>query len=175
MSKNAEKKATEQAAYWANILQIYLIVINVLYIVSLIWTLKSNDFSWTWSMLLWPAIYAWCEKQTYAMLVSELQRGLKPNYSLDIFGVVVASHTFSIYSDTLGTYILYIVPLYILYKVGGYALSYLKSKSDGARTPGSQDELSEAEAKKKNKKERQEKRAEKMGAAPGTRVKYSKH
>ena len=93
------------------------------------WTLKSNDYAWTWSMLIWPLVYGWCEKQTFTMLISEMQGGLTPNYSLDIFGVVVTSHFLSIFSDTLGTYALYIVPIYIVYKVGGYAMSYLKSRS----------------------------------------------
>ena len=101
----------------------------MLYIASLMWTLKTTDFAWTWSMLFWPVIYGWCEKQTYAMLIRELDSGLQPNYSLDIFGVVVASHFASIFSDTLGTYVLYLIPLYCFYKLGGYALSYFKSKS----------------------------------------------
>ena len=102
------------------------------------------------------------------MIISELESGLRPNYSLDIFGVVVASHFASIFSNSAGTYVLYTVPLYCVYKVGGFALSYLKSKSESATT-AQEVELNSVEAKRKAKKERQEKRAEKMGA-----FKYSK-
>ena len=64
------------------------------------------------------------------MIISELESGLKPNYSLDIFGVLVTSHFASIFSNSAGTYVLYIIPLYCVYKVGGFALSYIKSKSE---------------------------------------------
>ena len=101
---------------------------------SVLLAIKTNDYEWTIMMILWPFIYAYLEYQAYKMLISELSSGLKPNYSLDGFGVITTSHVFSIFNDTLGTYVLYLVPLYLLYTVGGYAFSYLKSKSDSATT-----------------------------------------
>ena len=155
--------------YWSNILQIALVIINVVYLLSIIMTLRSNEYEWTWSMLVWPVIYGWCEKTCYGMIIDELSRGLKPNYSLDIFAVVVLSHVASIFSDSLGGYVLYIIPLYALYKVSGYALAYLKSRSDTATTEQEEVNEDDADAKRKAKKERKEQRAQKMGG-----VKYAK-
>ena len=120
-------------------------------------------------MLIWPVIYGWCEKTCYGMIIDELSRGLKPNYSLDIFAVIVLSHVASIFSDSIGGYVLYIIPAYALYKVGGYALSYLKSRSDTATTEQEETNEDPTDAKRKAKKERKEQRAQKMGG-----VKYAK-
>ena len=159
MARHAEKKAQENAAFWSSILQNCLISLNVFYIVILCNSVFRKKLEWTWSMIFWPIIYAALEKKTYDMIISELSSGLTPNYSLDIFGVVTLSHLLSVFSDTLGGYVLYVIPLYIFYKVGGYALAYLKSKSDTATTAQEEPEEDPAEAKRKAKKERQEKRA----------------
>ena len=129
MARNADKKAAEAAAYWSNVLQILIAAVNVLYIVSILYTLKETEFDWYWGMFIWPVIYAWSENKIYGMLISEIGNGLTPNYSLDMFGVIMGSHFLSIFSDSWGTYVLYLVPLYLVYKFGGYALEYLKGKS----------------------------------------------
>ena len=103
-------------------------------------------------MFIWPVMYGWCEKTTYSMLIDELTRGLKPNYSLDLFGVITASHFFSIFSQTIGTYILYIVPMYLVFKAGGYAMSYLKQRSADATTE--EEDQDPSDAKRASKKER---------------------
>ena len=139
-----------------------LICLNVTYIVSIMRTLKNNGMQWTWSMLIWPILYGWIEKKTFEQIITEIGNGLRPNYSLDIFGVIVGSHVVSIFSDYYGGYILYIIPMYALYKIGGYALSYLKGKSQEATSEEAVD-ADETEAKRKAKKERKEKIAEKRG------------
>ena len=131
MARNAEKKAAENAAYWSNILQVLLAVVTVSYVMKLLWVIRSSEEGeWTYMMFIWPIIYFFCERTTYNMLIDELTRGLKPNYSLDLFAVITFSHFVSIFSETFGTYILYTVPLYIVYKLGGYLMSYLKMKSN---------------------------------------------
>ena len=117
------------------------------------WTLKSNELQWTYSMIIWPLLYGWSEKKTYDFLIQDIGNGLKPGWSLDIFAVIVGSHVFSIFSDTLGNYVLYIVPLYLLYKGGEYGLSYLKSKSQAATTEDPTEDDPQ-EKKKQDKKER---------------------
>ena len=147
MARNAEKKALESAAFWQNILQVFLTVLNVIYVMAVVYQIKSSDGEWTFMMLLWPIIYGYLEYKGYQMLISELESGLKPNYSLDGFAVITGSHFCSIFSSDIGTYVLYLVPMYLIYKVGGYAFSYLKSKSDSATTEDNQ-EVDASEAKR---------------------------
>ena len=71
----------------------------------------------------------------------------------------------SVFSDTYGTYVLYLVPAYGLYIVLGYLFSYLKSRSDSATTADPEDDPSLA--KQKAKKERQRQRAEKLSGGTG--------
>ena len=127
--------------------------INVVYIMSLLYSLKQSGFEWSLWMVFWPCFYAYLESKTFSMIIREIGNGLKPELSLDLFGVITLSHVVSIFSDAYGTYVLYLVPLYGLYKIGSFAFSYLKGKSDAATT-AEKSELDPQEAKKKAKKER---------------------
>merc|ERR1712228_637037 len=100
------------------------------------------------------------------MIIDELERGLQPNYSLDIFGVFVASHLVSSISPYYGGWILYLIPFYALYKASGFIMSYMSSGSKDTE----EGEPDAADAKKQAKKERKEARMEKMGG----KVKYAK-
>ena len=62
------------------------------------------------------------------------------------------------------------MPLYALYKGGGFILSYMSNKSKDALT-AEEKNVDPAEAKRLAKKERKEARQEKMGG----RVKYAKN
>ena len=69
-----------------------------------------------------------------------------------------------------GGKVLWLMPLYALYKGGGFLLSYLSNKSKDAMTAEDK-EVDPVEAKRLAKKERKEARQEKMGG----RVKHAKH
>ena len=129
MAKNAEKKAEANALYWSANLQIFLLLLNVAYIVSLGLHLKNNGMQWTWSMPIWIGLYGWAEKATYGMIINQMRMGVGLGTSLDLFGVTVVSHFLSIFSDSLGTYVLYVVPVYLVYKFGGYAVSFCRGRS----------------------------------------------
>mmetsp|Transcript_16623 Transcript_16623/g.19792 ORF Transcript_16623/g.19792 Transcript_16623/m.19792 type:complete len:142 (+) Transcript_16623:3-428(+) len=133
MAKHAEKRAHENAAYWSNILQVVLAIVNVLYPMSLLYSIKESG-EWSFWTLLWPFIYAYLEYKTYQMLISALQSGLKPEYSLDAFAVILLSHCVAIFSDIYATYILYLFPAYIVFKALSYLKDYIKQKSNDAMT-----------------------------------------
>ena len=170
MAKNAEKKNYQNMVYWANIMQITLALVNMGYLFSLLARIRANEYEWFYSDVIWVLVYAWVEKTTYGMITDELERGLKPNYSLDIFGVVVLSHAVSIVSDYWGGKVLWLMPLYVAMKGGSFFFGYMSNKSKSATTAEDK-EVDPAEAKKQAKKERKEARQEKMGG----RVKYAKH
>ena len=65
MARNAEKKALESAAFWQNILQVFLTVLNVIYVMAVVYQIKSSDGEWTFMMLLWPIIYGYLEYKGY--------------------------------------------------------------------------------------------------------------
>mgnify|MGYP003336941154 CR=1 FL=1 len=68
------------------------------------------------------------------MIIDELNSGLNPNYTLDIFGVFVVSQLLSVFSPYYGGWVLYLLPGYAFYKGGGYLMSYLSNKSKDAMT-----------------------------------------
>ena len=169
MAKNAEKRHAQDAAYWSSVMLISLIVINSLYFFVLLAEIKGRNFEWYYGDIIWLILYGWIEKKCYSMIVDELERGLTPNYSLDVFGVFVSSHLVSCFSTYYGSWVLYILPGYVLYKGGGFLMSYMSNKSKDAMT---EEEKPDAiEAKRLAKKERKDARQEKMGG----KVKYAKH
>ena len=74
------------------------------------------------------------------MVISQMQLGVKLEYSLDCFCVLTLSQFVAIFSDAWATYILYIIPAYIVYKAGSYLFQYLKSRSDAAMTEEPKDD-----------------------------------
>ena len=99
-----------------------------MYFITILWKLRNGDVqeeavegvettssSWTWSGVLWPVIYPVGEYYCYNWLMSDLQNGNKPVYTLDLFAVLTVSHFLAIISDTLSSYVLYLVPLYGCY------------------------------------------------------------
>ena len=147
MAKHAEKKNYQNMLYWRNIMQVTLALVNAGYFMSLLTRIKTNDYEWYYSDIIWFLIYIWVEKTTYGMITSELESGLKPQYSLDIFGVFVLSHAVSIFSPYWGGKVLWLVPLYIALKGGSFFFSYMSNKSQNAMTAEDKD-VDPAEAKK---------------------------
>ena len=88
----------------------------------------------------------------YQQIKGEMESGLQPNYSLDILGVFTLSHLVSSFSTVWGNRIMYIIPAYGCYKLGGFLLNYLSSQSASAMTP--EKELDEDEKKRLEKKKK---------------------
>ena len=157
MARNAEKKAAINAAYWSGILQPTLILINALYFMSILWKLRGgsddedaeeiekdiSESSWTWSGVIWPILFPVGEYYSYNWLMNDLYSGNKPVYTLDLFAVLTASHFMAIFSDTLSSYVLYLVPLYLGYTALSWIFWYLKSRSDSATTEDKSQEMDE--------------------------------
>ena len=91
MANQAEKKAAANAAYWANVLQMGLAALNVLYVFSVLYSLKQNEFSWSLMMFVWPCVYAYLEWHAYKMVIRELASGLQPRTSQDLLAVLILS------------------------------------------------------------------------------------
>ena len=81
-----------------------------------------------------------------------MQSGIKLEYSLDTFCVVTASHVVAIFNDTWATYVLYLIPSYIVFKLLMLLKDYLKSRSDAAMNAEPEDDLQKS--KRDAKKER---------------------
>ena len=147
MAKHAEKKNYQNMIYWSNIMQVVLAVVNAAYLFSILHRIKNDDYMWYYSDIIWVLIYGWVEKTTYGMITKELESGLQPQYSLDIFGVVVLSHAVSIVSPYWGGKVLWLMPLYVGVKGGSFFFSYMSNKSKSAMTADDK-ETDPAEAKK---------------------------
>ena len=140
MARHAEKKATENAAYWSSMFQVILAFINVIYVVSMLYsTMYKEDAEWSYWAFAWPFIYAYLEYKAYLMVVSQMQMGVKLEYSLDLFIIIASSHFLAVFNDTWATYVLYLVPTYLAYKLLVILKDYLKSKSDQATSADPED------------------------------------
>ena len=76
MAKNADKKAHQNMLYWSSIMQVWLAVINVIYLFSILQRIRTDDYMWYYSDVIWLCIYAYVEWKTYGMITDELERGL---------------------------------------------------------------------------------------------------
>ena len=65
MAKNAEKKAAAQAKYWSEILMVMLICLNSAYFFRTLGDIKTREYEWYYSDVIWVIIYAWVERKTY--------------------------------------------------------------------------------------------------------------
>ena len=63
------------------------------------------------------------------MICSSLESGLSPEYALDVFAVFFTSQFTSLFSPYWGGKILLLIPAYIVYKLGGYAMDYFCKKA----------------------------------------------
>ncbi len=97
----------------------------------------------------------------YGLVKNCLDNGLVPGYTLDIFGINLGSQ-FILCFTRYGWYLYMVVPLYIGYKVAGFAWSYIVSMN--TKEPAEQQAIDPKDAKRMAKKERKEER--------GQRVKY---
>ena len=91
------------------------------------------------------------------MITSSLGSGDTPHYTLDIFAVFVGSQFVSCFSPYYGGKVLYLMPLYIAWKLGSWLISYMSNKSNDAMTAENK-EVDPVEAKRLAKKERKEAR-----------------
>ena len=125
MARQADKKNEQTKQEWALIMQVLIVLLSVCYFMTIAYKLKSNGLSsWTFGDIFWPIFYFLVEYKTYSWICADLSRGLKPMYSLDIFGVMCLSQFVSIFSTWYGTLILYLIPLYAIYKIGSLAMGY---------------------------------------------------
>lgn len=79
---------------------------------------------WEWC---WFALYFFIGQKAYARILNELEQGIAPNYSLDIFCVFAASQLLNTgglwpFGSTL---VLCAVPAYLAYFFGGWVVSWV--------------------------------------------------
>jgi hypothetical protein len=74
-----------------------------------------NGLIFEWSVLVWFSAYFYAENKLMGMLLSEIERGLKPGYTLDLFGVLALSQFLSMFSNMLGWLSFALVPGYLGY------------------------------------------------------------
>ena len=65
MAKNADKKHAANAKYWSDIMLLALIVVNAMYFMRVLSDIKSRDFEWYYSDVIWLIVYVWIERKTY--------------------------------------------------------------------------------------------------------------
>ena len=143
-------------------------IVNIMYLFRVLHDIKSRGYTWFYADIIWYVTYFWVEWKVYGMIYGELEQGLKPNYTLDIFGVFLSSQLVSCISHYYGGWILYLLPGYVLIKGGSFLMSYMSNKSKNSMTED--EKPTETEAKRLAKKERKDARAEKMGG-----VRYKNH
>jgi membrane protease YdiL (CAAX protease family) len=73
-----------------------------------------------WSSLVWFSVYLYFERKLLQLVFVDLEAGRKPGWTLDLFGVLALSQILNIFSSTLSTGALLIVPGYLMYQYGGY-------------------------------------------------------
>ena len=162
---------------WQNALFMLLCAVNALQAIKTVYLFligrHSLDVPYTWSYwdLIWWCAYVYLTHKSSVQICSEVENGSTPHYSLDFFGVVLVSQIVCIAGFySLSGYILWIVPGYAVYKLGGYVLSYF-GFFKGGRGKGDQEDADQdpASQKRQAKKERKEARMEKQGG-----VRYKK-
>ena len=123
MAKQADKKNLATMEYWATIMQALILVVNFLYIGSYVYASKYSEiFKWSYWDIIWFAIYLFVTLKTYQMICNALESGVKQEYVIDVFAVVLASQALSSYSPFWGGKILLLIPAYLVYAFGGYVV-----------------------------------------------------
>ena len=74
---------------------------------------------WEW---LWFAFYYFVGQKSYQWILKELEQGIKPNYSLDVFAVVALSQLTNTVWSFGATLVLCAFPAYFVYYFGGWIL-----------------------------------------------------
>ena len=110
--------------YWQPILNWLLVAINMLYLLSFYFNYNSENSSLWWETL-WIVFYVYPEVKFKNYMLNEIDSGLRPNYSLDFFAILVVSQVFSLYSYSWGNFVLMICPIVLVYKFGGYLYAWL--------------------------------------------------
>lgn len=75
--------------YWQKILNVFILLLNGLYLLSLY--LRFNEETSLWWEIAWTLAYVYPEHKLKGMILNEINSGLRPNYSLDIFAIFVLS------------------------------------------------------------------------------------
>jgi hypothetical protein len=74
---------------------------------------------WEW---LWFVFYYFVGQKSYKWILRELEQGIKPNYSLDVFAVVALSQLTNTVWSFGATLVLCAFPAYFVYYFGGWIL-----------------------------------------------------
>ena len=127
MANQANKKAKASSASAAQIMKPAFYAFQALYAFS-IW---YNGLMFEWSVLMWFGMYFYAENKLMAMFLSEIERGIKPGTTLDLFGVLALSQFLSIFSNMLGWLSFLIVPGYLCYQYGGWVISFCCKSKNG--------------------------------------------
>jgi len=75
--------------YWQKILNALILILNGFYLFSLY--VRFNEETSLWREIAWTLAYIYPEYKLKDMILNEIDRGLRPNYSLDIFAIFVLS------------------------------------------------------------------------------------
>ena len=107
---------------------------------------------------MWVLFYGFVDNKLMWMVISELERGMRPHWTLDAFAAITVSQVFCLFSPYYGGLVLWLGPIYLVYKFGGMALKFFfpSKQAEPEATP----EDDKKAAKKEKKQER---------------VKYAKH
>ena len=89
MANQAGKRDRASMEYWQKILNVFILLLNCLYILSLY--LRYSEETSLWWEAVWTAAYIYAEYKLEGMILNEIDSGLRPNYSLDFFGILVFS------------------------------------------------------------------------------------
>lgn len=126
MANHANKKAKASSASAAQMMIPAFYAFQALYAFS-VW---YNGLIFEWSVLMWFGMYFYAENKLMTMLLNEMERGLTPGYTLDLFGVLALSQFLTIFSNMLGWLSFAVVPGYLGYQYGGWVMSFCcKSRS----------------------------------------------
>ena len=118
MANQAQKKNKQTHDQWQPILHYGFLSLQAIYLVSII--LAGVYFSvWQW---LWFAFYYCVGQKSYKWILRELEQGIKPNYSLDVFAVVALSQLTNTVWSFGATLVLCAFQAYFVYYFGGWIL-----------------------------------------------------
>ena len=76
-----------------------------------------------WS-IVWFGLYCSILNKLKGMIVGELEQGLTPGYTLDVFATIAASQLVNLISSFYANVVLCVIPCYLIYKFGGIILAY---------------------------------------------------
>ena len=151
MGGQAEKKAKANSVKNAAILNPIFYSIQCVYALSLWFNGVYLEF---W-VLLWFAGYFYTGNFLRKQMISQWERGLEINNTLDVFGVVTLSQLASMFSNLGGWLSLALIPAYLCYQYGGMILGFCcRGSKAGESTEGGEGEEKRYMSKRQQKLEK---------------------